>query len=172
MAQAQDPEFESHRAHLFAIAYRMLGTVTDAEDALQDAFLRWQTAHQRQAVQMPRAMLTTIVTRLCLDKLKSAQTRRETYIGPWLPEPVLTQPDTAPERAEMQESISLAFLTLLERLNPVERAVFLLRAVFDYDYAEIAAFVDKSEPACRQTFSRILGGRSECHSAGLAPNRS
>ena len=150
----EDTDFESHRAHLFAIAYRMLGTVSDAEDTLQDAFLRWQTAQARETISAPRAMLTTIVTRLCLDKLKSAQMRRETYIGPWLPEPLLTQPDTTSERAEMRESISLAFLTLMERLTPAERAVFLLREVFDYDYAEIAAFVGKSEPACRQIFSR------------------
>ncbi len=144
-------QFEAQRPRLFAIAYRMLGTAADAEDALQDCFMRWRAARD---VQSPQAFLTTVVTRLCLDRLKSAQAQRETYFGTWLPEPILTQPDEAPERAEMHESITLAFMTVLERLNPVERAVFLLREVFDYDYAEIAQFVGKSDAACRQTFSR------------------
>lgn len=144
--------FERQQPRMFGIAYRMLGTATDAEDILQDAFLRWRES--AATAQSPEAYLTTIVTRLCLDRLKSAREQRETYIGPWLPEPVLTQPDDAAASLEMQESLSLAFLTLLERLNPIERAVFLLRAVFDYDYAEIAGFVDKSEAACRQIFSR------------------
>jgi RNA polymerase sigma-70 factor, ECF subfamily len=144
-------QFEEQRPRLFAIAYRMLGSAADADDVLQDCFLRWRDARDVRSVP---AFLTTVVTRLCLDRLKSAQTRRETYIGPWLPEPILTQPDEAPERAEMNESITVAFLALLERLNPVERAVFLLREVFDYDYAEIALFVDKNETACRQIFSR------------------
>lgn len=144
--------YEQQRPRLFGIAYRMLGTATDVDDILQDAFLRWRES--AATAQSPEAYLTTIVTRLCLDRLKSAREQRETYIGPWLPEPLLTQPDDATASLEMQESLSLAFLTLLERLNPIERAVFLLRAVFDYDYAEIAGFVDKSEAACRQIFSR------------------
>ncbi len=146
--------FEQLRPRLFGIAYRMLGSAADAEDVLQDAFLRWRAPEAHANARLAQAFLTTVVTRLCLDRLKSARAQRETYIGPWLPQPVLTQPDDAAAHAEMNESISLAFLTLLERLNPIERAVFLLRAVFDYEYAEIAEFVDKSEAACRQIFSR------------------
>jgi RNA polymerase sigma-70 factor, ECF subfamily len=144
--------FEAERTRLFAIAYRMLGSATEADDALQEAYLRWAGAHA--SARSAQAVLTTIVTRLCIDRLTSAQARRETYIGPWLPEPVLTTPDTAAQTIDMNDAISLALLALLERLNPVERAVYVLRAVFDYDYAEIAAFVEKSEDACRQTFSR------------------
>jgi RNA polymerase sigma-70 factor (ECF subfamily) len=146
--------FEQERPRLFGIAYRMLGSAADAEDVLQDAFLRWRAPEAHAHIRSAQAFLTTVVTRLCLDRLKSAHAQRETYIGPWLPQPVLTQPDDAVAHAEMNESISLALLTLLERLNPIERAVFLLRAVFDYEYAEIAEFVDKSEAACRQIFSR------------------
>ncbi len=146
--------FEQHRGLLFAIAYRMLGTASDAEDIVQETYLRAQ-ATPLEAVQSPKAFLATIATRLCLDRLKSAQVQRETYIGPWLPEPIATQTEDNPEeRAELKDSISMAFLTLLERLNPVERAVFLLRQVFDYDYRDIAPIVDKSEGACRQIFHR------------------
>jgi RNA polymerase sigma-70 factor, ECF subfamily len=144
--------FDAERPRLFGLAYRMLGGVQDAEDVLQDAYLRWTRAHVE--ARDPRGLLTTIVARLCIDRLTSAQARREAYIGPWLPEPVLTTPDNAADQTDMHESISLAFLALLERLTPVERVVFLLRQVFDYDYSEIAAFVDKSESACRQIFSR------------------
>jgi len=150
--------FEQHRPLLFSIAYRMLGTATDAEDIVQETYLRAQQRAQAtplEAVQSPKAFLATIATRLCLDRLKSAQVQRETYIGPWLPEPIATQTEDNPEeRAELKDSISMAFLTLLERLNPVERAVFLLRQVFDYDYRDIAPIVDKSESACRQIFHR------------------
>ena len=145
--------FEQYRPLMFSIAYRMLGTASDAEDIVQEAFLRVQSANA-QEVQSPKAWLTTVVTRLCLDRLKSAREQRETYIGPWLPEPILTSDEAPDAKAEMKESISIAFLVLLEKLNPVERAVFLLREVFDYDYAEIAQFVDKSESACRQIFHR------------------
>lgn len=148
--------FEAHRAHLFGVAYRMLGSVMEAEDAVQDAWLRWQAA-PRDDVANPRAWLVTTVTRLCLDALTSARARRETYTGPWLPEPLLTarEPSSSPsERIEHAESISFAFLLLLERLGPVERAVFLLHDVFDYGYGEIAAMVGKSEAACRQVLHR------------------
>ena len=146
--------FEQHRPLLFSIAYRMLGTATDAEDIVQETYLRAQ-ATPVETIQSPKAFLATIATRLCLDRLKSAQVQRETYIGPWLPEPIATQTEDNPEeRAELKDSISMAFLTLLERLNPVERAVFLLRQVFDYDYRDIAPIVDKSEGACRQIFHR------------------
>lgn len=141
--------FQQHRDYLFAIAYRMLGTASDADDVLQEAWLRSRAGDE--ALENPRGWLVTVVTRLCLDRLRELKRRREDYIGPWLPEPLLTQPDS---RAELAESVSLAFLTLLETLNPVERAVFLLRQVFNYDYPEIAAVVEKSEANCRQLFHR------------------
>lgn len=144
-------EFENHRSLLFAIAYRMLGSIAEAEDAVQDAFLRIRDV-RIEDIRTPKAYLTTIVTRLCLDRLKTAQHQRETYIGPWLPEPIVT--DDSFERAELHESITMAFLALLERLSPPERAVFLLREVFDYGYGEIADIVGKSESSCRQLFHR------------------
>jgi RNA polymerase sigma-70 factor (ECF subfamily) len=142
--------FEDYRPLLFSIAYRMLGSAMEAEDMVQEAYLRYQ-ATPPDHIQSPKAFLSTIVTRLCLDQLKSAKTQRETYIGPWLPEPVLT--DTMLPSHDY-DSISMAFLVLLESVTPVERAVFLLREVFDYDYAEIARVVGKEEAACRQLFSR------------------
>jgi RNA polymerase sigma-70 factor (ECF subfamily) len=148
--------FESYRPLMFSIAYRMLGTRTDAEDILQKAWLRYQAA-KPQEVRSLRAYISTIVTRLCLDQLDLARTQREQYIGPWLPEPIMTEADdqTTPARqVELHESLSIAFLTLLEQLTPVERAVFLLREVFDYDYHEIGGIVDKEEAACRKIFSR------------------
>ncbi len=143
-----DNTFESYRPLMFAIAYRMLGSAMDAEDIVQEAFLRYQGASN---IDMPKAFLTTVVTRLCLDQLKSARVQRESYIGPWLPEPLITSQSPLDNQ---YESISLAFLVLLESLTPVERAVFLLREVFDYDYSEIAQIVDKEEAACRQSFHR------------------
>ncbi len=151
-----DP-FETYRAYLFSIAYRMLGSAMDAEDMVQETYLRYR-ATSPDAISSPRRFLTTILTRLCLDQLHLARRQRETYVGPWLPEPIsdlaVLQADTPAERLEVEESVSLAFLVLLERLHPVERAVFLLREVFEYEYAEIASFVGKSEMACRQAFSR------------------
>ena len=145
--------FEEHRRHLFAVAYRMLGTVADAEDVVQDAFLRWREA--RDEVASPRAYLTTVVTRLCIDQLKSARAQREEYFGTWLPEPVITEgPLSADAAAELADSLSVAFLVLLESLSPVERAAFLLREVFEYEYAEVGAILGKSEAACRQLVSR------------------
>lgn len=159
---AIEAEFERHRPLLFGIAYRMLGSAADAEDVLQEAFLRVRDAGD---VRSPRAYLTTVVTRLCIDQRKSAHTIRESYIGPWLPEPVLTDahdPRALPaEYVGQRESISMAFLVLLERLTPVERAVFLLREVFDFDYAEIAGFVERSEAACRQSFHRARAHLAE-----------
>lgn len=151
-----EEHFEGYRPLLFSIAYRMLGSAVEAEDVVQEAYLRYQAA-QSQDIQSHKAFLTTIVTRLCLDQLKSAKARREVYPGTWLPEPILT--DTTaflmPE-AHMTdyETISMAFLVLLESLTPVERAVFLLREVFDYEYIEIASIVGKEEAACRQLFHR------------------
>jgi RNA polymerase sigma-70 factor (ECF subfamily) len=141
-------DFQSLRPLLFSIAYRMLGSAMEAEDILQEAFLRYENVRQ---VESPRALLTTIVTRLCLNQLNSAQAQREVYIGPWLPEPILTE--NGPE-LDRGDSISLAFLVLLENLSPAERAAFLLREVFDYDYDEIARVLERSEDACRQLFSR------------------
>ena len=165
MSTVDARQFETYRPLMFSIAYRMLGSVTEAEDIVQEAYLRYQATPADEIVSH-KAFLSTIVTRLCLTQLQSAQVQREAYIGPWLPEPVLTGVDErfAPvQRAELHESLALAFLVLLEQLTPVERAVFLLREVFDYEYAEIAAIVGKAEPACRQLFSRakrhIAAGR-------------
>lgn len=146
--------FDSVRPLLFSIAYRMLGSVMDAEDVVQDAYLRWQEAPDAD-VRSPRAYLATIVTRLALNQLRSARVRRETYVGPWLPEPLVT--DHAPDPSgsvELAESLSMAFLVLLERLSPIERAVFFLREVFAFEYAEIARIVEKTEVNCRQLFAR------------------
>jgi RNA polymerase sigma-70 factor (ECF subfamily) len=146
--------FETYRAYLFSIAYRMLGSVMDAEDMVQETYVRYQGASHAPLLSL-KAYLTTILTRLCIDQLHRAYQQRETYLGPWLPEPILTSgAASVEESADMRESLSLAFLVMLERLPPVERAVFLLRSVFDYDYADIAQFVGKSEAACRQSFSR------------------
>lgn len=149
--------FQKHRPLLFSLAYRLLGRATEAEDILQDAYLRFLGASLAD-IESPKAYLSTIVTRLCLNQLTSARAQRETYVGPWLPEPVLDidHPElTGPEaRAIESDTISLAFLVLLERLTPAERAVFLLREVFDYEYGEIAGVLDRSEAACRQLFSR------------------
>jgi len=141
--------FDRYRPLLFSIAYRMLGSVMDAEDVVQEAYLRWQRALE---VRSSRAYLSAVVTRLCIDQLRSARTRREQYMGPWLPEPLPTE--SAPDAVAVDESLSMAFLVLLESLNPIERAVFLLREVFDYDYAEISHLVDKSEANCRQIARR------------------
>lgn len=147
-----DP-FEELRSLLFGIAYRMLGSVTEAEDLVQEAYLRWRQVGQDE-VRSARAFLTTTVTRLSIDHLRSARVRRETYVGPWLPEPLVTEGSPPEERAVLAESLSMAFLVLLESLNPVERAVFLLRDIFEYDYAEVAAIVEKSEANCRQILRR------------------
>jgi RNA polymerase sigma-70 factor, ECF subfamily len=144
--------FNHYRRLLFGIAYRMLGTVTDAEDMVQETFLRWQQIPQTN-VQSAKNYLATTITRLCIDQLRSARVRREQYIGPWLPEPLLTQQDPA-EQVELADSLSVAFLVMLERLSPIERAVFLLREVFEYDYPEIAQIVDKTPENCRQILRR------------------
>src|SRR5689334_1560441 len=138
-------DFESHRPLLFAIAYRMLGSAMEAEDVVQETYLRAQ-AVPADSITSPRAFFSTIVTRLSLNRLHAARARRETYIGPWLPEPVLSvgdPPSTPPDRLLLHESLSMAFLVLLQELTPVERAVFLLREVFAYEYAEIAEIVGK-----------------------------
>jgi RNA polymerase sigma-70 factor (TIGR02957 family) len=144
--------FEEHRALLFAVAYRMLGAVADAEDIVQDAWLRWSAADHAKVAD-PRAYLIRIVTNTAIDRLRSVRVRRESYVGPWLPEPILTSPDVA-EDVELAESVSLAMLVVLETLTPLERAVFVLREVFDMSHAEIASTLDRTEVSVRQTASR------------------
>ncbi len=146
--------FDDHRGRLFGIAYRMLGTAADAEDILQDAYIRWHGADPRD-VKNPEAWLVTVVTRLSIDRLRKASRDRETYIGPWLPEPLITSGARTPEDdAVFASDLSLAFLTMLERLSPTERAVFLLHDVFDCEYSEIARITDKTEAAVRQMIHR------------------
>jgi len=145
--------FDRHRPLLFSIAYRMLGSAMDAEDVVQEAYLRWQGTEEE--VRSPKAYLSTVVTRLSIDRLRSARVRREQYVGPWLPEPLATGQDSEVEEAPVvDETLSIAFLVLLESLNPVERAVFLLREVFDFDHAEVSRIVGKSEANCRQIARR------------------
>ncbi|MET7347164.1 RNA polymerase sigma-70 factor [Streptomyces mirabilis] len=153
--------FEEHRPVLMGVAYRMLGRVADAEDVVQEAWLRWSGA-DRTEVREPRAYLVRIATRLAVDRLRQVRSRNEAYVGPWLPEPYLTDfgdtaPDTA-ERAVLADSVSLAVLVVLESLSPLERAVFVLREAFGYPYAHIAAVLDRGEPAVRQ-----LAGRARKH---------
>jgi RNA polymerase sigma-70 factor (ECF subfamily) len=157
-------EFEAQRGRLQSIAYGMLGSVSEAEDVVQDAFLRWHAA-ERDHVRSPEAFLTTATTRLALDRLRSAQRRREQYVGPWLPEPIVSELDPAHVVAEA-EQLSLALLTTLERLNPIDRAVFLLRDVFDLEYAEIAPIVDRTVTNCRQIARRAR------ERVGQAPRRT
>jgi len=147
--------FLEQRRGLFGVAYRMLGSAVEAEDIVQEAYLRWSRVDGTQ-VDSPRAYLTTIVTRLSIDHLRSAKVRRETYKGPWLPEPVVTDEpyESPPDGTELADSLSLAFLVLLEELAPAERAAFLLREVFAYEYSEIATTLERNEPACRQLVSR------------------
>jgi RNA polymerase sigma-70 factor (ECF subfamily) len=148
-----DETFYQHRPLLFSIAYRMLGSVMEAEDVVQEAFVRWQQAPEE--VRSPNAYLSTVVTRLGIDRLRSARASREEYVGPWLPEPLLTEPGSdAADAVVLDESLSMAFLVLLETLSPLERAVFLLREVFDYDYPEVSRLVGKSEANCRQIAHR------------------
>jgi len=146
--------FAALRPRLFAIAYRMLGTRADAEDVLQDAWLRWHHADQA-TLQSAEAWLVTVVTRLAIDRLRAAKTEREAYVGWWLPEPLVELDERTPEAAaELAGELSVALLWVLERLSPEERAAFLLRQVFDHDYDEIATLLGKSEAACRQMVHR------------------
>lgn len=146
--------FDQYRRLLFSIAYRMLGSVADAEDMLQEAYIRWQQAPDEE-IRSPKAFLITVVSRLCMDHLGSARVRREQSVGQWLPEPLVTDPGDDPLGVlRVDESLSLALLVLLERLTPVERAVFLLREVFDYSYPEIAKSLGQSEANCRQLLHR------------------
>lgn len=148
-------QFHQLRPRLFGIAYRMLGSRADADDAVQDAWLRWNASDTRATLASADAWLITVVTRLCIDRLRSAMAERETYIGPWLAEPIITRAADLPEsRLELAGDISMAFMLMLERLGPEERAVFLLHEVFDCGYADIAAAVGKTEAACRQLLHR------------------
>jgi RNA polymerase sigma-70 factor, ECF subfamily len=147
--------FADHRSLLFAIAYRILGSAADAEDVVQDAWFKWSAADRGQIAD-PKAYLGRIASNLSMDRLRSSQRQRETYVGPWLPEPILTAPDTADDLAAA-ESVSIAMLVVLETLSPLERAVFVLKEVFDFSYAEIAAAVDRSESAVRQAGHRARG---------------
>ncbi|MDF6022443.1 RNA polymerase sigma factor SigJ [Streptomyces sp. JH34] len=160
-ADAVSDLFEEHRPFLMGVAYRMLGRAADAEDVVQEAWLRWSSAG-REDVRESRAFLVRITTRLAIDRLRHLRSRREAYVGPWLPEPVVTEfgpavPDSA-ERAVLADSVSLAVLVVLEALSPLERAVFVLREAFGFPYAEIGATLDRSEAAVRQ-----LAGRAKRH---------
>lgn len=146
--------FEANRSHLFGIAYRMLGEVAEAEDLVQETFIRWQQAANPD-VRSASAFLTTIITRLCIDHLRSARHQREQYVGTWLPEPLVGLDDRDPaSAAQLAESVTNAFLLLLETLSPVERAVFLLHEVFGYEYDQVSRIVGKSEANCRQMLTR------------------
>jgi len=148
-------EFEAQRPHLFGVAYRLLGSASEAEDTVQDAYLRLHAA-DRAAIRSLPAWLTKAVTNLCLNRLTSARARRETYVGPWLPEPVTTRDGTLGplETTEQRDSVSIALLTLMERLNPAERAAFVLREAFAYSYREIAEILDTSDTNARQLYRR------------------
>jgi len=145
--------FEAHRGRLWGVAYRMLGSRADADDMVQEAYLRWHGAPTAE-VRTPEAWLVTTTTRLCIDRLRQLRTEREAYIGPWLPEPLVEEAPAADAATELASDLSMAFLALLERLAPEERAAFLLHDVFESDYDEIAGALGKSEAACRQIVSR------------------
>lgn len=169
-----DPQttlFQQHRSRLFGLAYRMLGTPSDAEDVLHDAWLRWH-AQDIAALDDPEAWLVTVTTRLALDRLRRAKTEREHYPGPWLPEPLLAEMDQPEVQLERAESLTLSFLLLLERLSPEERAAFLLREVFDYSHAEAAAMLEISEDACRQRVHRAKQRLRQERPRQLTPDTS
>src|SRR5262245_20436968 len=169
-AAGNDPvaTFEAERPRLRALAYRMLGTLGDAEDAVQDTYLRWHRT-DRAAVRTPQAWLVSACTRICIDRLRRARTERAAYIGPWLPEPMIVEPQESP--TTLDETLSLAFLVVLERLSPSERAAWLLHEAFEYDYPEIARALEKSEAACRQLVSRAKRHLREARPR-FAPDRS
>ncbi len=161
--------FDQYRGLLFSIAYRMLGSVADAEDMLQETFIRWQQASEDD-IQSSRSYLVTIISRLCINHLQSARVQREQYFGQWLPEPLVTGLGSDPmELIRADETLSMAFLVLLERLTPIERAVFLLREVFDYEYPEIAGILDQSETNCRQILHRARQHVAEVRPRFKAP---
>jgi RNA polymerase sigma-70 factor (ECF subfamily) len=156
--------FEPYRRRLLGLAYRMLGSMADAEDAVQETYLRWHAA-DRDKVSDSRAFLMTTTTRICLDILTSARAQREQYVGPWLPEPVVDEAALAPDsRAELAEDLSIALLLTLERLSPLERAAFLLHDVFDFSFSEVATTLERGEAACRQ-----LAARARAHVRAVRP---
>ncbi len=164
--------FEPYRRRLRGLAYRMLGSMAEAEDAVQEAYLRWHDV-DRDAVEEPRAFLTTTTTRICLDVLKSARARREAYVGPWLPDPVTDTAALAPDaQTEIAEDLSVALLLALDRLSPLERAAFLLHDVFDYSFTQVADTLGRNEAACRQLASRARTRVREARPAGQAPART
>jgi RNA polymerase sigma-70 factor (ECF subfamily) len=169
-------DFERERHRLVGLGYRMLGSVADAEDLVQETYLRWQRS-DRSGIREPAAWLSTTMTRLCIDTLRSRANRRESYVGPWLPEPVQTEApdrDSAEQALELADDLSVAFLLLLERLGPEERAAFLLHDVFEASYPEIARALDKSDAAVRQMVSRArgrLGDERPRYNATLAAQR-
>ena len=148
MTSSEAKDFEAHRSFLAGLAYRMLGSIAEAEDVVQDAYLRWAQA-DASTIAHPRAYLARVVTRLCLDRMKSATARREQYVGTWLPEPIVAAP-----AEPMADDLSIALLVTLERLSPLERAAFLLHEVFDLDYGDIASALGRTEEACRQLAAR------------------
>jgi RNA polymerase sigma-70 factor (ECF subfamily) len=163
--------FEPHRRRLLGLAYRMLGSMAEAEDAVQEAYLRWHDTN-RDIVNEPRAFLMTTTTRICLDVLKSARMKREEYVGPWLPEPITDTASLAPDaQTELAEDLSVALLLALDRLSPLERAAFLLHDVFDYSFSQIADALDRNEAACRQLASRARTRVREARPKGLTPPR-
>jgi RNA polymerase sigma-70 factor (ECF subfamily) len=163
--------FDQYRSLLFSIAYRMLGSVADAEDMLQETFIRWQQSREDN-IESPRAFLVTIISRLCINHLQSARVRREEYVGEWLPEPIVTDLGSDPFGIiKVDESLSMAFLVLLERLTPIERAVFLLREVFECEYSEIGNVVDQSKTNCRQILRRARQHVSAMRPRFKAPAR-
>ncbi|MDF3143291.1 MULTISPECIES: RNA polymerase sigma-70 factor [unclassified Streptomyces] len=165
MTTATADEFETHRPRLFGLAYRMLGSAEEAEDTVQDAYLRFSAA-DRARIEHPAAWLAKVVTNLCLTRLTSARARREQYVGPWLPEPVVTSDGTLGplESAEQRDAVSMAMLVLLERLTPTERAVYVLREAFAYGHREIAGVLDLTEANCRQLYRRAVQRVSEARS--------
>jgi RNA polymerase sigma-70 factor (ECF subfamily) len=161
--------FEPHRRRLLGLAYRMLGSMAEAEDAVQDAYLRWHEA-DRTSVEDPKAFLIKTTTRICLDVLKSARTRREAYVGPWLPDPVTDTAALAPdEQTELAEDLSVALLLALDRLSPLERAAFLLHDVFDYSFSQVADALGRNEAACRQLASRARTRVRDARPQGVMP---
>jgi RNA polymerase sigma-70 factor, ECF subfamily len=161
--------FEPHRRRLLGLAYRMLGSMAEAEDAVQEAYLRWHDT-DRDIVKEPRAFLMTTTTRICLDVLKSARMKREEYVGPWLPDPITDTASLAPDaQTELAEDLSVALLLALDRLSPLERAAFLLHDVFDYSFSQVAAALGRNEAACRQLASRARTRVKEARPKGVTP---
>lgn len=161
--------FEPYRRRLLGLAYRMLGSMAEAEDAVQEAYLRWHDT-DRDRIAEPRAFLMTTTTRICLDVLKSARVKREEYVGPWLPEPVTDTASLAPDaQTELAEDLSVALLLALERLSPLERAAFLLHDVFDYSFTQVAEALGRNEAACRQLAARARAHVRESRPRGVTP---